>query len=94
MTDRSQKFTRGMYVGKQGSNSSYAQPKCKSGVRKRVYKDSFYNTTVHLPESITACTDQRVYMQADRRLQMPSLEKRRMEDHVSAPAANHLHLSS
>jgi len=60
-----EKFTRGMYVGKQGSNSSYAQPKCKSGVRKRVYKDSFYNTT------------------ADRRLQMPSLEKRRMEDHLN-----------
>jgi len=57
-----QKFTRGMYVGKQGSNQSFAQPKCTSGVRKRLYNDSFTATTT------------------DRRLHMPSLEKRQLED--------------
>lgn len=38
------KFTRTMFVGKQGSNTSYAQPPSTGGVRKRMYKDVFSNT--------------------------------------------------
>merc|ERR1711939_820054 len=37
-----EKFSRGMFKGKQGGNTSYAQPKCYNGVRQRVFKDAYH----------------------------------------------------
>lgn len=40
--DYPEKFSRGMFKGKQGGNTSYAQPKSFNGVRQRVFKDAYH----------------------------------------------------
>jgi len=42
-----ERFTRGMFKGKQGGNTSYAQPKCYNGVRTRVFKDAYHVADVN-----------------------------------------------
>lgn len=37
-----ERYSRGMFKGKQGGNTSYAQPKCYNGVRQRVFKDAYH----------------------------------------------------
>jgi len=41
-----EKFSRGMFKGKQGGNTSYGQPKCYNGVRQRVFKDAYHVSDV------------------------------------------------
>jgi len=65
----SDKFSRTMYVGKAGSNFSYAQPlpgTGKHGVRKRLFKDS-----LHCGPPL------------DKRLQMPQIEREKLRDQQS-----------